>query len=199
MVRNPLAFHGLVALALLGLPAARATADPAAQPDPPGTSAILGQLRLLFKAWDLDHDGYLDKEELAKAFRGSNARPYDLKAPGKDDNADKGSGKTAAKPDPSQYPDYVFLTELDKDGDGKISRDEFESWARDYALQLKQVAESEARILEHEARMARGLSAKETRLVQSDLKKEQELLKKIEKQEKSFEKALQKALKGTKR
>src|SRR4051794_17812702 len=32
-------------------------------PDPPRTGQYMNQLRLLFDTWDLDKDGYLDKQE----------------------------------------------------------------------------------------------------------------------------------------
>jgi len=98
--------------------------QPADPPDPPGTTLYMGRLRAQFVAWDLDGDGFLDKSELAKAFRGTDAKPYDYKKPG-DSTPASGDLTSLKKPDYSEYPDYNFLIKLDQDGDGMISRAEF--------------------------------------------------------------------------
>jgi Ca2+-binding EF-hand superfamily protein len=98
--------------------------------DPAGTTLIMGQLRLMFEVWDKNKDGYLDPGELAKAFRGANARPHN------------GDGKTPSNKLATKYPDYQFLIELDQDHDGKISLREFEDWARSYAKELKSSSKS---------------------------------------------------------
>jgi hypothetical protein len=144
--------------------------------DPPGTGIYMDQFRLLFDRWDLNGDGYLDKEELAKAFRGPNAKPYDYVAPSKDSSEkDKSPGTTdpdktdpakkdsestkdpkdAKKPDYSKYPDYVFLVALDVDKDEKISYDEFMHWAADYSIQLKQQADIARELLKAQADLQR--------------------------------------------
>jgi hypothetical protein len=102
--------------------------------DPPGTGLILGQLRTWFANWDINKDGYLTKDELAKAFRGPYARPFDANA--KNNNAAK-----TVRPTYENYPDYQFLVQLDKNGDERVSREEFEAWARDYAAYLVRLQE----------------------------------------------------------
>jgi Ca2+-binding EF-hand superfamily protein len=98
--------------------------------DPAGTTLIMGQLRLMFEVWDRNKDGYLDPGELAKAFRGGNARPHN------------GDGRTPSDKLAAKYPDYQFLIELDQNHDGKISLREFEDWARSYAKELKSSSKS---------------------------------------------------------
>ena len=208
----------LRALAVFGLFALIATAVPAAEPkkeaaepkkDPPGTGPIMTQLRAVFTAWDLNSDGCLDKEELAKAFRGSDAKPYDYKSnkakdadknddKAKDSESGKGSLSSTTKPDYSKYADYVFLTQLDKDNDEKISKDEFESWARSYAVSLKKQLETLQKIEKTEAKLARAeakLGAKERRALEADLKTEREALDKMARDAMAFEKQLQRAMK----
>jgi Ca2+-binding EF-hand superfamily protein len=170
------ALSGLGLLAfLLAVLAAPAFADDKKKPDPPGTTPYMNQLRGWFKAADLDSDGYLDKAELAKAFRGPNAKPYDYKKEGnkdkkdadkkaddkKDDVKDKGKDTSPSKPDYSQYPDYNFLMLLDKDNDEKISKDEFESWARDYAVELKKQDDQLKKVEKLEQRLANASTKKE--------------------------------------
>src|SRR5271168_1650332 len=66
----------------------------------PNADAIHAQLMAWFDKWDADKDGYLDAKELAKAFRGPYAKPYE---PGPDT---KGKGPS----------DYQFLVKCDTDG-----------------------------------------------------------------------------------
>jgi len=174
-------------------PATAAAADPpppppADPPDPPGTTQTMDEFRAMFAAWDLNGDNYLDKAELAKAFRGEDAKPYVPKPTGKPADAN-----AAKDPDASDYPDNDFLARLDQDGDGRISRAEYMAWAVDCATQLKQQADQEAKVALLEGQVA-AATAKEAKALERELKKEQAAAKKLNaqmtKEMKAFEKAM---------
>ena len=197
MSRTPWLFAIFPALALGSLPAAGVRAA-----DVPTTTTIRGQLRLLFKTWDLNNDGYLDKEELAKAFRGPKAKPYEPPPSGKaEDNKDQdkdepknpadkpGKADKPDKADYAKYPDYVFLTELDENGDGKVSRKEFETWAHGYATEIHQHLQEEARLLKAGGAGA-GAQKSATAGAGADMKKAQADARKAENQVKSYDKLI---------
>jgi len=120
------------------------------KPDPPGTAKYMTRFRDTFVSWDLDKDGFLDKEELAKAFRGPKAKPYDV---------------DRKEADYATCPDYNFLMQLDVTGDKKISRDEFENWARDCAVLLKRYSDTQEDVRQIQAGLARASTrAQRTRL-----------------------------------
>src|SRR5262249_14655208 len=130
------------------------------------------------------------------------AKPYDYVPPPKD--GDKNTGTTSSgaskstKADYSQYPDYVFLSQLDKDGDERISRDEFENWARNYAVQVKQQVDAQMRLAAMEQRLLTpALAAKERNRLEAEMRKEQNALAKFDKEMKAFEKHLQQAMKNS--
>lgn len=111
----------------------------AAQP-PAGSHSTrqAAQLHGLFERWDLNKDGYIDAEELAKALRGPNAKPVEHKETGKP-HVD------------TKHPDHTFLERYDTDKDGRISRSEFEQWERAAGAELKQLADLQRR-LQHNRR-----------------------------------------------
>jgi Ca2+-binding EF-hand superfamily protein len=172
---------------------APAPSDP---PDPPGTTPYMDEFRELFAAWDVNCDGALDKAELAKAFRGADAKAYDYKKDGDKDPLPGASKETttAKKPDFAEYPDYHFLVQADQDGDGQVSRAEFMTWARDYAVQLKQETDQEIKVAALEVKMKSATTAKEIKALEKELKKEQAAASKISaaatKQMKAFQTAM---------
>jgi HEAT repeat protein len=91
------------------------------------TALIFNELAGQFNLWDADKDGFLDKVELARAFRGPKATAPVFK------------GAPTAK-ELKAHPDAWFLARLDRDGDERISRGEFDHWARAYAMELGRAA-----------------------------------------------------------
>jgi len=204
-----------LALALtLGLSfavAAQDTTKTKEPPDPPGTSLYMSQLRQLFDAWDTSGDGFLDKQELAVVFRGAGAKPFDYKAkpkpkddpsskddpPKSDSEKDKKDPKaTDKKPDYSMYPDYTFLVQLDQNADEMISRSEFLSWARDYAVQLKTADDNARALLRLQQQLATAKpGSKQHKTLEAQLKKQQASIDKLNKSVKAYDAALVKAMK----
>lgn len=64
-----------------------------------------------FTKWDRNKDGFLDAEELAKAYRGLNAKVI----------ADKAGAKET-------HPEHLFLSAWDANKDGKLSMAEYEKY-----------------------------------------------------------------------
>ena len=176
MSRNfclPLCVLDLVLIALSPLPA-QGDDKGAGKPkkDYAGTSVLMGQFRELFAVWDLNKDGFLDKSELAKAFRGANAKPYEPKS----------KATTAIKADLAKYPDYQFLVHLDQNGDGKISHEEFLDWARSYAQELKKVRSTRSRIAQRERKLKQQPAGADRKKLLAELRAEQKALAEQKKQ-----------------
>ncbi len=164
---------GLILVALTHLSAQgddKASGKP--KKDPAGTSVIMGQFRELFATWDLNKDGFLDKVELAKAFRGAYAKSYDPKS------------KTAptTKINFAKYPDYQFLVHVDQNGDGKISREEFLDWARGYAQDLKKVKSTRSRIAQKHQKLKQQPAGADRKKLLAELHAEQKALADLKKQ-----------------
>ena len=182
---------GLLLLAVLGTNS-QAQSD-AGKTDPPRTSATMGQLRLLWDKWDLDKDGFLDKRELAIAFRGPGKKAYDwretAKKPKEESSEPKSDSlkdlppkdeKPAKTPDYSKYPDYNFLVMLDTDKDEKISRDEFVTWAREYATQLRDAADLNKKTTDLKAKVAKA-PPKNKKALEAQVKKQQAEIARLKK------------------
>lgn len=154
--------------------------------DPAGTGPVMGQLRALFTEWDDNKDNFLDKRELAKGFRDLQAKTVPA------------SGKAAPPKKGPSLPDQQFVARVDQDGDGRVSRDEFLNWAREYAVLLKNIAASEGKIAKAEARLQTNLRATTRQTVETDLQTEKQNLEKLTAQLPPFDKHIQNVLKPQK-
>jgi len=109
----------LLCVCAAGVPRAPAAATTSSQ--------VVTQLKSQFVAIDADHNEFLDKDELAHAFRGPKAKP-----PAQGMYDDQGHLTKVYYEAKTKYPDLVFLWSADKDADGFVSWAEF----RDYELKL---------------------------------------------------------------
>jgi hypothetical protein len=163
---------------------------PRKRKDYAGTSLIMGDLRVLFAKWDANHDGYLDPLELASAFRGSNAPAYRPAIP-------------AGQVDFSKYPDYQFLIRLDQNHDGKISQDEYEDWAREYARELKGSRSRSAKTAGKSPSSAKSVDkhsqADEKKMLAEEARLQKQALAAQQKEERYYLEAIKKALPHSRR
>jgi HEAT repeat protein len=114
------------------------------RPDLVGRAGLIqANLRAWFKVQDANKDGFLDKEELAHAFRGASAKAYDVTYP----------NKQFGLSDYAKFPDYYFLMHVDRDNDGKVSQSEFEYWAYDYAICLDKELDERDKIAQAQRRL----------------------------------------------
>lgn len=74
---------------------------------------------------DRNRDGFLDAGELAREFRGPNAKPVTHKDTGRPRTTD------------SAHPDHAFLATYDADRDGRISKAEFEVYEQRMLASLR--------------------------------------------------------------
>lgn len=109
---------------------------------------VEAQLRATFGRADLDKDGFLDAAELARSFRGPNAKP----AP-RPDYDDKANFVFPGGQSGPKYQDQTYLLALDKDFDSRISWAEFDEYGEAYAAALRgqQLAQQRQRELYYRA------------------------------------------------
>ncbi|HZZ77693.1 MAG TPA: EF-hand domain-containing protein [Gemmataceae bacterium] len=81
------------------------------------------QLQAQFNKMDLDQDTFLDKDELAKAFHGPKA-----KAPTQGMYDDQGHLTKTYYDARTKYPELILLWAADKDGDERLSWNEYETY-----------------------------------------------------------------------
>ena len=162
--------------------------------DPAGTGPLMGQLRALFAQWDANQDEILDKEELARGFRGADAKPPVATVEKSKSSEPNSASKTKNAAKESAYPDRDFLLHVDQNGDGRISRDEFLNWAREYAVQQKNIGAAEKRVSKADVKARSRTTANARAQAELELRNERQMLGKLMAQLPSFEKALQEAL-----
>lgn len=142
-------------------------ADKNKKPDNKGDKKVdanlSAQLRQQFERWDKNKDLSLDREELAKAFRGPSAKP--APEPKKTDEDKPGLEKPEAKQD-ARYPELAYLNTLDEDNDGKISLGEFEKLGKLYEEQFKKIEEFREKVEKQERELARKMTDAQRRILQ---------------------------------
>ncbi|MBX9581621.1 MAG: EF-hand domain-containing protein [Gemmataceae bacterium] len=98
-----------------------------------------------FARADTNKDGFLDKDELAREFRGPNAKAVVTHSEGSD----------AAKPKvhaDAAHPDHTFLEVYDADHDGRISKAEFERYDQQVRAGLQRAKSLQQRMTQHRRR-----------------------------------------------
>lgn len=141
------------------------------------------QLKAQFARSDRNKDGALDKEELAKTFRGPAAKPLP-------DNTDADPKKPARPP----TADQLFLQTFDADKDGKVTFDEYKSGmagvVEEFLDQQKQLEEQQHKLLEAQRKLSGGKLGKNER---GDLEKQiREQQQMIERQQKQIQDLIRK-------
>jgi hypothetical protein len=161
-----------------------AAAPPLSAGGKTNTSKYQQQLGDRFTSWDLNGDGFLDKEELAKAFRGKDARPYDegdarsrvvgvalvsLPRPSMAVQlavAERLGGAKSAT-DYSKFADYQFLIAADTNNDQKVSQKEFKAWAKSYATSLAQRDQAQTALQKAQTRLSAAKTPKARQTAQT--------------------------------
>ncbi|MBX9678391.1 MAG: EF-hand domain-containing protein [Gemmataceae bacterium] len=123
--------HGLMLSAFLAFPFGGEAQAQTKSGGPRHDPLVDAKLRADFARVDSNKDGFLDAEELAKAFRGAKAVP-----PPALEYDDTGSVKPGTGLN-KKFVDQTFLHALDKDFDGRISWLEFEEYGEAYAAAIR--------------------------------------------------------------
>src|SRR5262249_3569882 len=135
-------------------------------------------------------------------FRGPNAKPYDYENPSKGVKGDKdkkggdkkNSNKPSKKPDYKTYPDYLFLIQLDENGDKRISRKEWETWGKAYATEVKNFIKVQEQAQKAKARFDNATTSYSKKRAFTSWQRYNSQVQALQKQQKVFEKQLIKAI-----
>jgi hypothetical protein len=139
---------------------------------------VVVQLMNSFAAYDRNRDDHLDLRELANIFR--YATPLDLPIP-KAGEAESSEGSSAKAVDESKYAsrnDYQFLKKVDQNSDRRVSKEEYQAYALDYAaeyVQLVQEAEEVQRQIIQAQQQQRQRDLERLRDRQRDIQRRQQL------------------------
>jgi hypothetical protein len=167
----------------------------------PDLTRYLKQLHAKFDAWDTVKDNVLDKSELAKAFRGPKAKPYDYEVAIGSTSVKKVrpiSVFLAAMPRPglpvnlaaaeilcektkptkivppinvNTLGDYQFLVVVGSKGKDRITKQEFDGWAKKYARMVDDREDAEREIKEAKARLAKAKTPQQKKQADADLRR----------------------------
>jgi hypothetical protein len=167
------------------------------------------QLMTRFNVWDTNNDNVLDKAELAKAFRGKSARPYDYQPPDPSDpfastretarvilaallasprqpqavtltaaeilelRTPRATSSTKVRPTPNYnaLPDYQFLVLAGTRGQSKLTKKEFETWARNYARMVDEQEESRRHVQTAQGKFQKAKTLKARQAAQLEMER----------------------------
>jgi hypothetical protein len=109
--------------------------------DPPGTEQVMESFRKWFKDHANKDDNTIGRNEASRAFGYSGPIPAGIL--GKKDDGDGKDKKVDKKW--KDRKDYQFLNEADKNGDEKVDKEEFESWAHEHAAAIAKEMDDESK------------------------------------------------------
>ena len=115
------------------LVASASSAPPKTKPAAPmHDAAVEAQLKAIFTRTDINKDMFLDATEVARSYRGYGAKP--APQPGYDS---KGNYVAESATNGYKYPDQIFMLAADRDGDNRVSWDEFDVYGESIAVKVK--------------------------------------------------------------
>jgi hypothetical protein len=181
------------------------------------------QLKSRFQSWDLNGDNVLDKAELAKAFRGPKAKPYDYVP---DDSTKPKKVKAMALalvslPRPSLPANFAVAEALTRFEPSKatnsgpnpavlqygdfqllaligkndtVAKKDFDSWSSGYAKNLDRFQELQREVKAAQAKLAKAKTANQIQTATNELNKHQNDLTAVNAQLSAISSTIQAAL-----